>query len=496
MITEYAQKSTSVATDVSTPWHNLAALAAENEVKPVQSTLADLLDHITKAPNKNALQADLMKNVSQYAALTEPEIEQVRIEAERLGVTATWWSRDFKPALRRQTQASKSTDGVTLSEKIKAQLKGFGYEFSHNLCTGDILVNGEPINDGIAATIRVKMRDAGTSSIKAVEDVCAADAHQNSFHPVRQYLDSLQWDGSDHIAALAHCITDSHEPLQYADGTQRAVFHAFLRRWLIGAVTRAYCRNVQPPMLVLSGAQGKGKSYLAKWLCPLPDMFIESAIYPDNKDHLKWLAGRWIWAVDELGATTRRADIEGLKAFITKDMATFRAAWGRYDSNLIALASFIGTVNDSGAGFLNDPTGNRRFAVVDVQDIDHSYSKTVDLNQVWAQATALYRAGEPWQLDTEEAKVSATNSESHQATDPVMEVIAQHFEIDQSQRDWQMTTDEIMDCLIESHKFRQSKDKAFSTAIGIALKKLGAGKERFNRVRKYVGIKHVPNKPQ
>ena len=83
-------------------------------------------------------------------------------------------------------------------------------------------------------------------------------------------------------------------------------------------------------MLVLSGAQGKGKSYLAKWLCPLPDMFIESAIYPDNTDHLKYLASRWIWAVDELGATTRRADIEGLKAFITKDVATFRAVYARY----------------------------------------------------------------------------------------------------------------------------------------------------------------------
>lgn len=476
---------------------DLATLAARNEVLSVrieQPKVANLLEHVRLAPNKNALQADLLRSIDQYAQLTEAELEQVRGEIEKAGVTATWWNREFKPSLRRHIRSNQPDTGTTLSEKIRTQLRDLGWEFSYNLCTGETLVNDEPINDGIAATIRVQMRDAGVSSIKAVEDIYLADAHKNSYHPVIRYFDTLQWDGQDHISALAAHITDGHRPIQYKDGTNRTVIHAFLRSWLIGAVARAYRRGVQVPMLILSGVQGKGKSYLAKWLCPLPEMFIESAIYPDNSDHMKYLASKWIWAVDELGATTRRADVESLKAFITKDVATFRAAYARYGSNLPTLACFIGTVNDTGAGFLNDPTGNRRFAVVDLTNIDQGYSKTIDINQVWAQAYALYRAGESWMFSTEEAAAATANAEIHQSADPVSEVIARHFTIDLQRHDWQMEADEIMDCLIDTHKFKRQKDLAFSMAIGVALKRLGVPKIRPNRIYKYVGVKHTPNK--
>lgn len=498
MIAENGNLSTNGITFTSPAPSVLDTWAAESEVnpsEPVQSKITELLAHISKAPSKSALQSDILKNVSEYITLTESELEQVRAAVEKAGVTATWWNRDFKPVLRRQAKANQPNESGTISNKIRTQLKELGYEFSYNLCTGETLVNGDPINDGTAATIRVQMRDAGTSSIKAVEDIYTADAHQNRFHPVQRYLNSLQWDGQDHIAALASHVTDSHEPIKYSDGSERTVFHAFLRRFLIGAVARAYRRGVQVPMLVLSGAQGRGKSFLAKWLCPLPDMLIESAIYPDNSDHMKYLASKWIWAVDELGATTRRADIEGLKAFITKDVATFRAAYARYGSNLSALACFIGTVNDSGAGFLNDPTGNRRFAAVDLTSIERSYSTVIDTNQVWAQASVLYQAGESWTFTAEEVEASSLNAESHQATDPVTEVIARHFTIGTGNS---MTADEIMDCLIKTHDFKLSKDSAFATKIGIAMKKLEIEKERVSvngvRIYKYIGITHTPNK--
>ena len=70
-------------------------------------------------------------------------------------------------------------------------------------------------------------------------------------------------------------------------------------------------------MLVLDGRQDIGKSSLVRWLCPLPDYFIEGAIVPDDKDSTLRLIRHWIWEVGELQSTTRKADREALKNFIT-----------------------------------------------------------------------------------------------------------------------------------------------------------------------------------
>ena len=75
----------------------------------------------------------------------------------------------------------------------------------------------------------------------------------------------------------------------------------------------------QNPMLVLDGDQDIGKSTFCKFLAsPLPELFVEDAIHPDDKEHHRYLATKWIWEVAELGATTRRQDQEAIKSFLTK----------------------------------------------------------------------------------------------------------------------------------------------------------------------------------
>ncbi len=183
-----------------------------------------------------------------------------------------------------------------------------------------------------------------------------------SLDPVRDYLGATAWDGRDHIGALAAHFTDAHEVITYADGTARTVMHAWLRRWLIGAVGKVYGK-AQNPMLTLTGGQGIGKSHFVQWLCSgLPDLHVELAIRPDSTDQLKLLSTKWIWEVAELGATTRRADREALKSFITLGYATYRPPYGRYELHKPALASFIGTVNPDGAGFLNARPGIGAFS--------------------------------------------------------------------------------------------------------------------------------------
>ena len=124
-------------------------------------------------------------------------------------------------------------------------------------------------------------------------------------------------------------------------------------------------------ILVLAGAQDAGKSHFARYMCPLPAATLSSGTSRLATKIVACSVPRaMVWEVMELGATTRRADVEALKAHITQTTVSKRAAYGRYDTVRPAVASYIGTVNPDGGGFLSDTTGNRRFAVAEITAID------------------------------------------------------------------------------------------------------------------------------
>jgi hypothetical protein len=154
----------------------------------------------------------------------------------------------------------------------------------------------------------------------------------------------------------------------------------------------------------------------------------------------------WIWEVGELGSVTRRADREALKQFITRRQVSERLPYGRLPVEKPAVASFIGTVNNEGGGFLTDPTGNRRFAVCTLTNIDWRYTK-LDVNKIWAQAYALYVVGEPWEMTTAEQQRRDEINEIYRTEEPLADLMFQKFDLDParaSQVGWQMTTADIL----------------------------------------------------
>lgn len=343
-----------------------------------------------------------------------------------------------------------------LSERITEDLTKWGYVLTMCDLDDSIEVNGVRLNDNLTAEIHMRARDkryGGRDGIPltALDDQLRVLAMTNSYHPVRGYLEGLQWDGGDHFSAFIAHLKDKHTPIQYDDGTKKTVVAAFFWRWLVGAVAKVYGRGAirpQNPMLVLSGAQNMGKSTLAAWLCALPDMFIESSINPDSNDHLRYLVTKWIWEVSELGATTRRSDREALKAFLTRQEATFRKPYDHHPTIKPALASFIGTVNPMNSGFLDDPTGSRRFIVVDLASIDHGYAKTVDRNQLWAQVMATYQTDpQAWRLCPEEQAKRDTINAENEVERPYEGIIARIFDIDPIRTDWWMPTADIVDAV-------------------------------------------------
>lgn len=369
---------------------------------------------------------------------------------------------------------------VKTAEYIAA-LRALGYGFRMNDISDTVEVNGKPITDALAAEIRARMRDAGFEFVGVMEDAYLAEAHRHRYHPVRTYLGALQYDGSQHIRALAAHFADRY-----------GVFETWLRHWLIGAVAKVL-DGKQNVVLVLDGPQGIGKSLFVQWLgSALPEFCTEAAISLDDKDTYIRLMNMWIWEVAEFGQTLRRYDREALKNFITLRTVTVRRPYARYDIIKPAMASMIGTVNNE-AGILNDPTGNRRFLVTHLEKIDWDYTK-LDVHQVWAEAHAQYLSGAAWQLTPDErAKADQINA-LYEIEDPIEGLLLKYFRVDPANQFWWTSTQEII-ATLETMGLKGSS-KTNSMMLAVTMKRLGCERKKQQNSQRqwvwgYIGVMSI-----
>lgn len=354
-------------------------------------------------------------------------------------------------------------------------LHQLGYQFKFNEVTDRIEVNSDPISDVLQAEMRTRMRDAGHRRMNEMEDAYTAHAWTARYHPIRDYLEGVTWDGQPHIGRLGDYITDRH-----------SIFPLFLRRWMIGAVAKTF-QKARNFMLVLDGPQGIGKSYFVRWLCPnvLDDYFIEGPANTDDKDTWIRLSSRWIWELSELGATTRKSDREALKDFISRQEVTIRRPYGHYDMVKPALASLIGTINEEGPGMFDDPTGSSRFGATTVTAIDHAYATDLDINQLWAEAMVAYQSGESWHLTGSERAQQARINEEYEVDTPLEAMLRKYYTIDPDNDVWTGAIDIIQDLEVYGLKDNQ---RASLMQLSRVMKKAGIERSRINRVWSYRGV--------
>lgn len=327
------------------------------------------------------------------------------------------------------------------------------------------------------------MLDIGLTGRERIQDAITEAAWQKKYHPIIEYLSGLRWDGKNHFDDLCTCLKLSAETDVFGQ--------AFLKRWLIGSIAKIIDRS-QNFMLVIDGKQGIGKSSLSRWLCPMPKFFIESAIHPDDKDcHIR-LISNWIWEVGELEGTTRKADRAALKDFISRKEVTIRLPYGRQDLVKPACASLVGTINEDGAGFLNDPTGSRRFAVMKIEKIDFSYCK-IDIHQLWAQVYQWYKNGESCELQEDEKMAQATVNGKYEADSPVEQYLHKLYEWDKEASNQQknfISSIEILGTLALAGL--KGIERANMMEISTILKREGLVKDRVNGVTGFYGITKRP----
>lgn len=228
-----------------------------------------------------------------------------------------------------------------------------------------------------------------------------------SFHPVKEYLKGLKWDGISRLENWLITYMGAHK-------APKSYLRAVGSKALVAAVARIMRPGYKfDEMLVLEGDQGTGKSTILSVLGG--EWYGSPIIEPSNKDTISNMHNLWIIEIGEM-VPAHKSDQEALKAFLsmTKDRA--RLAYERKAETYERQCVFIGTTNKD--DYLQDETGNRRYWPVQTGNVDIEAMRR-DRDQLWAEAVQFYKDKLPTHLETPELrKIAAEQTRKRYLDDP------------------------------------------------------------------------------
>lgn len=233
-------------------------------------------------------------------------------------------------------------------------------------------------------------KNYGITGRQTIDDVISEILLRYEYHPVRDYLKNLIWDGQHRVDTLL---------IDYLGAEDTVLNRTITRKTLVAAVARVFHPGCKfDYALTLMGEQGIGKSSLLSLLGG--EWFSDSLDSIQGKDAYEQIQGSWIIEIGELAAL-RKAEMEAVKRFISARQDKFRQSYARRSETFPRQCIFIATTNDDKP--LKDKTGNRRFwpVHVGVREIDLEKRILFPRDQIWAEAVKLFKDGEALYLPPE-----------------------------------------------------------------------------------------------
>lgn len=237
------------------------------------------------------------------------------------------------------------------------------------------------------------------------------------YDPIDNYFNNLkEWDGVDYIGKLA-----SHIKVKKQD-----FFSSMLEKHLVRAVKCGLGNGVNRFLFTIVGEkQSTGKTYFLRWLCPFEnDYYTEASISSKDKDTKIAVAKNFIYNIDEL-ASLKKVDVDALKSLISSDKIVERLPYGQTAVTMKRRANFFASTNNT--QILTD-VQNTRWLVFELISICRKYSSEINIDDIWAQAFALYRKTDyNDQLTDEELGIQEAVNEDFNVESIEHEAIKNHY---------------------------------------------------------------------
>lgn len=272
------------------------------------------------------------------------------------------------------------------------------------------------IDDYFIAKVAVNMSRDGFGKVKT-EDINRCIRFSTfAYHPLKHYFGGLAetWDKTDHIRLLADSITviDDKQEYEFEGNVKQIVaqdvWYIFLKKWLVASVATGInevsYRKENQVCITLGGGQGKLKTTWCNKLLP-PGLGYEylhtGGITPqlEAQETSNIVSEKFICVLDDYLNDIQEREFEQLKNIITTAHIANRKAYAKTSPMRKSIVNFLATVNQ--VRFLRD-IENRRYFIIEVENIDGEKMEAVNMTQVWAQAAAELQDGfQYWNTDEE-----------------------------------------------------------------------------------------------
>ena len=245
-------------------------------------------------------------------------------------------------------------------------------------------------------------------------------SHSPEYNPIREYFESLTYDGKDYFEEVANRI--------HVKGCSQAFHNHFLKKFLIWSIAGW----LEPDVInhiayILVGPQRSYKTTLLRHLLPPQFRHLRGEIslkgFITTDEQLE-LSTRMYIEFDEFDILGYKENAL-IRSFMTKDRVNKRAAYARHSENRARIASFFGSTNNP--NFLSDDYGNLRYLPFLIDYIDSPYDNPIDYDRFYGQLYHEYKSGFKYVLTKEEEEMLKVHNEDFEAISIEEENIFTYF---------------------------------------------------------------------
>ena len=291
-----------------------------------------------------------------------------------------------------------------------------------------------------------------------VSDFITNIAFDNTKNPVKDWIDSKEWDRKKRTPELFSSI-------ETKAGFDSTLKEALIKKWLIScyaALVRANDDDFwSKGVLILQGKQNLGKTLWYERLMGGNTQWFKRGMIIDvrDKDTIEQANSFWIVELDEEEIANKKT-LPSMKAYVADNKNILRKAFAKYKEIIHRKTMYCATVNHE--EFLHDRTGNVRFWTIPVEKIHDT--RKIDMQQLWAEIKEYYKQGDKWWLEPHEEQLLNESNVKHEVTDSIDDLIGSKFEWESDKILWyeaKSVTEILMDCGIKEPTQSQKNKAGF-----------------------------------